>query len=140
MKRVIRTSMRYTQELGEVNDLPSKTVPDMAIPLSVLIDRYVRGIDLEEYREPYWQKDEFYVPDPKSLDLTDIENMRVEVENVAGQLTKDVQVERERRLLESNSDKLAEEEAIKEAKRQLRIEKMKNKFNSKNLGNEAETD
>lgn len=97
--RTIRHSLNYIQEQGQVFLKPTKTVPDMAIPLEVLIDRYVRGIDPMEHRAPYWQTEQespgMYVPDVKSLDLVDIQEMRIQAETVRGQIIKDIQAEKE---------------------------------------------
>ena len=102
--------MNYEESAGEYNDGISLTVPDMAIPLSVLIDRYIRGIDPQELRTPYWQEDGMYIPTPKEMDLVDIEEKRMELEFKFSQIENDVKKERADRQEKALLDKLKKEQ------------------------------
>jgi len=75
--KVVRTSANYdpAEHIGEVNNLPSETIPDQTIPLRKLLENYTRGA-LPVGATPYWDADETI--DPKTLDLVDIQELAME--------------------------------------------------------------
>jgi len=78
MSRLI-SQANYVRPQGEVNNLPSLTVPDMSIPLSVLLDKFTRGQPLPASYNPVYDEDND-LPDPRTLDLVDIQEMRSNLE------------------------------------------------------------
>lgn len=60
----------------EINSLPSLTVPDQSMSMQTILERYARGLPLDDrQRVPFYDGDE-YVPDLKRLDLAQIEDLR----------------------------------------------------------------
>lgn len=79
MNPLIQTGMTY-RETGpqlEKNDLPSETQPDMTMSLQELLERHVRGLDVPQFPGNFEEEGE-YIPDPRSLDLSDIARMKEE--------------------------------------------------------------
>lgn len=60
---------------GEHSDLASLTVPDQDLSLRQLLDNHTRGIGNVSAYTPVYNGDE-YVPHPRSLDLTDLDQLR----------------------------------------------------------------
>ena len=58
---------------GEVNNLPSETIPDQSMSIRTILERYSRGLPISGERTPIWQQGEDYndLPDPKTLDLSE---------------------------------------------------------------------
>lgn len=59
--------------VGEVNTEPSMTQPDMTMSLQELLERHTRGLEVPMYEGVY--DDEDFVPDPRSMDLTDYDGL-----------------------------------------------------------------
>lgn len=77
MNYTITTWLNH-QETGaqeELNNLPSETQPDMTMSLEQLLIRHTKGQDIPIF-QPSYQEDDQYIPNPKSLDLTDIQQMK----------------------------------------------------------------
>lgn len=56
---------------GEINTLPSKTVPDQSLSVKQIMERYAQGLPLEGVRTPVYLGEEFEFPDMERLDLTE---------------------------------------------------------------------
>lgn len=69
--RNVKNSLNYdyTQLKGEINDLPSLTIPDQTMSIRTIVDRYTRGLPVTGFT-PIYEGEEF-IPDPKTLDLTE---------------------------------------------------------------------
>lgn len=93
MRNVI-SSANYVRPLGEVNNSPSLTVPDMSIPLSVLLDRFTRGQPLPATGQPMYDEDNDF-PDPRTLDLVDIQEMRSNLNERSRSLSDEIREKRE---------------------------------------------
>lgn len=65
----------HTEKVGERNKLPSKTVPDQSLSVREILDRYARGLPASGTRQEIWDGEED-LPDPRTLDLADIQEMR----------------------------------------------------------------
>ncbi len=59
--------------IGEVNNLPSETIPDQSMSIRTILDRYSRGLPISGERIPIWQQGDDYndMPDPRTLDLAE---------------------------------------------------------------------
>ena len=55
---------------GEVNNLPSMTIPDQSMSVMELMQRQAQGLPLGGGRKPIWDGEEF-MPDLARLDLTE---------------------------------------------------------------------
>jgi hypothetical protein len=75
----------YQNQLGEVNTLPSMTIPDQTMSIRTIVDRYAKGLPVSAFT-PIYEGEDFYIPDPKTLDLVDraelLENVKQEVEGL----------------------------------------------------------
>ena len=78
----------YTEQKGEVNYLPSMTIPDQTMSIRTIVDRYTRGLPVTGFT-PIYDGEEFYMPDPKTLDLVErqelVEQIKQEVEGLKSQ-------------------------------------------------------
>lgn len=74
----------YKEQQGEVNQLPSMTIPDQTMSIRTIVDRYTRGLPVTGFT-PVYEGEEF-IPDPKTLDLTEraelAEQIKQEVESI----------------------------------------------------------
>lgn len=71
---------------GELNYLPSQTIPDQSLTVKEVIERYTRGIPFEQGKTPLYMDEEDseemdLMPDLKKLDLAEIEELREAVRN-----------------------------------------------------------
>lgn len=84
----------YNDQKGEVNTLPSMTIPDQTMSIRTIVDRYARGLPITSFT-PVYEGDDFYMPDPKTLDLVDraelLENAKQEVESLKSRQWKETQ-------------------------------------------------
>jgi hypothetical protein len=83
----------YTQEKGEVNTLPSMTIPDQTMSIRTIVDRYSRGLPVAAFTPVY--EGEEYIPDPKTLDLAErqelVEQIQQEVDSFRSRQWKETQ-------------------------------------------------
>ena len=68
----------YTQNVGEVNNLPSMTIPDQTMSIRTIVDRYTRGLPVTGFT-PVYEGEDFFMPDPRTLDLTERHEMAEQV-------------------------------------------------------------
>lgn len=59
---------------GEINHQPSLTIPDEALSITEIFQRYARGLGIDGMRQPLYSEDpETDLPDPRRLDLAERE-------------------------------------------------------------------
>jgi len=84
----------YKEQQGEVNTLPSMTIPDQTMSIRTIVDRYTRGLPITGFT-PIYEGEDFYMPDPKTLDLVDraelLESAKQEVESLKSRQWKETQ-------------------------------------------------
>lgn len=84
----------YKDQLGEVNTLPSMTIPDQTMSIRTIVDRYAKGLPVTAFT-PIYEGEDFYMPDPKTLDLVDraelLESAKQEVESLKSRQWKETQ-------------------------------------------------
>ena len=68
----------YTLEQDEVNTLPSMTIPDQTMSIRTIVDRYTRGLPVTGFT-PIYDGEEYFMPDPKTLDLVDRQEMAEQI-------------------------------------------------------------
>jgi len=93
---------------GEVNTLPSETVPDQSMDIRTIINRFAGGLQLPEGKTPVYSED---LPDLRGMDISQIydlkrENLQFikesenEIEAELAEREKNAKDEREKKLLE----------------------------------------
>jgi len=60
---------------GEINVEPSQTIPDHNMTMREIVSRYTRGLPINT-KVPIYDGEEEYYPDPRSLDLTEIQALK----------------------------------------------------------------
>lgn len=111
MGRIIHTSTNYNQLdlFSESNNEPSLTVPDQTLTLRQLLLNHTRGHDLPPERNAVYNED-FDIPDPRKLDLTDLENNRASLSEKKSSIESDLRqlkkmaLEREKKAKEPSGD------------------------------------
>lgn len=88
------TILNYKEHKGEVNKQKSLTVPDQAMSIKQIMERYARGLPIEQFKPIYDEnidEDSEYIPDPRTMDLADrqqfSEQVLQELENIRNQQT-----------------------------------------------------
>ncbi|AXH76588.1 MAG: hypothetical protein [Microviridae sp.] len=74
----IVTIFDYVPTEGEVNTMPSKTVPDQTMSIKEIMQRYGSGQALSQ-KVPVYDGDEDYFPDLRTMDLAEIEQMKLKL-------------------------------------------------------------
>lgn len=67
---VVRSMLNYVPKPGEVNTMPSMTVPDQCMSLQEILKRFARGLPVDGGRVPLYDE-ENDLPDIRTLDLTE---------------------------------------------------------------------
>lgn len=84
----------YNEQKGEVNTLPSMTIPDQTMSIRTIVDRYTKGLPVSAFT-PIYEGEDFYMPDPKTLDLVDraelLESAKQEVASIKSRQWKETQ-------------------------------------------------
>lgn len=66
--------------VGEVNDLPSMTVPDDSMSIREILDRFARGLPIDGFRVPMYDEDND-MPDIRTLDFAERQQLAEMYEN-----------------------------------------------------------
>lgn len=86
---------------GEMNDLPSETIPGQSYSIKELLQRALRGQEIPSYRGDY-DEDPSLESDPlnqDSLDLVDLQPMMSELHDLQDKQAKEVEIQRAKELL-----------------------------------------
>lgn len=84
MKKVLNSlTYDYKQVKGEVNTLPSKTIPDQSMTIKQILERHSRGLPMLGQKVPMYDDTEELTVDPRTMDLTDVQE---ELDNIAGRM------------------------------------------------------
>lgn len=67
------------EKKGEVNNLPSMTVPDQSMTIKEIMDKYTRGIPVNAAKVPIYDEDDD-MPDLRTLDISEIADLRHQYE------------------------------------------------------------
>lgn len=98
----IETSL--SEEVGEVNNLPSETIPGQSYSLKELLQRAMRGQEIPSYRDDY-DDDPSLDRDPlnqNNLDLTDLQPMLSELHELQDKHAKEAALQQARELIAAN--------------------------------------
>jgi len=91
MKKVVNAiTYDHRKVKGEVNYLPSATVPDLTLSVREIFDRYARGSGLP-FKESIWDDDpDAELPNPATLDLVDRADLKVYVDELYVDIDKSI--------------------------------------------------
>lgn len=106
-----RENYSYEKYKGEVNNLPSQTIPNEALSIREILVRYSRGLPIDGKIPIYDEEND--LPDPRKMDLADWETMQIEareeVQRIKSAHEKQLQVQQE-----AKTKKLKEYEEFQE--------------------------
>ena len=69
----------HTEQQYEINKQKSLTVPDQAMSIKEILNRFARGLDVEGFRPIYDDENvslDDYIPDPRNMDLAEREEYK----------------------------------------------------------------
>lgn len=107
---------------GEVFTLPSMTIPDQALTVREIMDRYSRGLPLDGQRVPIYEGEEEGMPDFRNMDLSEIEDYKLAVAQELADIKK---------RLNDQMKKATTEEEVKQLKEELAKFKAAEQINQK---------
>jgi hypothetical protein len=76
------TILNYKEYKGQVNKQKSLTVPDQALSIKEIMNRYARGLPIEQFKPLYDEnidEDSEYIPDPRTMDLADRQEFKEQI-------------------------------------------------------------
>jgi len=76
------TILNYKEYKGQVNKQKSLTVPDQAMSIKTILDRFARGLPVEQFKPIYEEnidEDSDYIPDPRTMDLADRQEFKEQI-------------------------------------------------------------
>jgi hypothetical protein len=76
------TILNYKEYKGQVNKQKSLTVPDQALSIKQILERYARGLPIEQFKPIYEQnidEDSEFIPDPSTMDLADRQEFKEQI-------------------------------------------------------------
>jgi hypothetical protein len=96
----------------EVNNEPSETVPDQAMSIRTILERYSRGLPISGERTPIWQQGDDYndLPDLRTLDLSERQEFTEQYQQELKSLQKTLKSEKKHSDLQKISDISSEEQ------------------------------
>lgn len=69
---------KHFEVKGKVFTQPSMTVPDQSMSIKTILERYARGLPVGGRLDEYYDEDDI-MPDYRTLDLSEIQELREEV-------------------------------------------------------------
>lgn len=105
------TRYNRKKEIPVVNDQPSKTVPDQALSVKEILQRYAQGrpLHIDNSSRLTYTGDE-YAPDVRTMDLVDIDRLKADTQEEINRLNNELNKpplppkESETRVAEKNAD------------------------------------
>jgi len=91
---------------GEINNLPSQTIPDQTLSVRELLVRYAKGLPLDGMKQPIWEGEDGDAIDPRRLDLAE----RQELEIAARQELAEIEERLKSKKVEKTTAKLSKED------------------------------
>lgn len=71
----ITTFLNYQPDPGEINLSPTMTVPDQSMAIREIMSRFSRGLPVGGQRVALFTEEGEEMPDPRTLDLTDLQEI-----------------------------------------------------------------
>lgn len=119
----------------EVNKLSSMTIPDQTMSIQEILSRYARGLPIEG-KEPVYHGEE-YVPDIKTMDLADRQELVEQHREHVDKLNRKFVEEESKRKAKKLSKEKDDQAALRDAEHDPEVEKDINPNPGKNLGSGA---
>lgn len=109
----VKTFLNYDQfdRDDEVNNLPSLTIPDQAMSVRTILDRYSRGLPVTGFNPVYEGEDEYF-PDLKTLDLSERQDLLDRTRSRIAELQSIEFNKNNERVLDKNNERVLEKESI----------------------------
>lgn len=85
---------------------PSKTIPNQSMTVQEIVQRFAQGLPFDQQRVPVYHGEETFLPDPKTLDLVEIADLKAQNEEQIKKLQKQAQDEKKPKIKQKT---LAEE-------------------------------
>lgn len=86
---------------GEVNTLPSKTIPDQAMSIREIINRSQKGLPVTGVSVPlYNETEDGIMPDLRNMDISEIYELKIRIQQKEKEIKKQLEEEAEKRQLE----------------------------------------
>jgi len=63
---------------GEINNLPSQTIPEQTLSVRELLVRYAKGLPLDGMKQPIWEGEDGDPIDPRRLDLAERQELEIQ--------------------------------------------------------------
>jgi hypothetical protein len=92
MKKIVFKSAINADEFpydGEFNNEPSMTVPDQTMSIQTILERYARGLPIGGRTDEWYDEDDT-MPDYRTLDLTEIAELKQSVKDTIESYQKNV--------------------------------------------------
>lgn len=89
MKKIV-SMLNYSPSVGEVNNEPSMTVPDQAMSIQEMLERFARGLPVGGARAAFYDE-ENDLPDLRTLDLEERAQLAMSYQDELRELRKGVQ-------------------------------------------------
>jgi hypothetical protein len=78
-----KTILDYKEYKGQVNKQKSLTVPDQAMSIKQIMERFARGLPVEQFKPIYDEnidEDSEFLPDPITMDLADRQAFKEQIQ------------------------------------------------------------
>lgn len=100
--------------VGEINDEPSMAVPNQSLTVREILARHTRGLPVTGNINSYYDEneDDIYMPDIKTLDLSEIDDYKAKYADILKRRKKDIDDK-------AKADKAAEIEKYAAMEREL---------------------
>lgn len=81
-KPTINTPWNRRQPVGEINSLPSMTIPDQTMSIPEILRRFASGLPLQGNKNPIYDGEDDILEgiDPRTLDISEIHELRENME------------------------------------------------------------
>jgi len=107
---MLRKHYDWSHKLATPNNLPSKTIPDQALPIKTMLDRHARGLPLVGNSTPPQYFGETHIPDINRMDFADRETYLRNMGDVYNAHKSALEAEKKRKEAE---DKRSADEALR---------------------------
>lgn len=101
----IRTYYNRPETKGESSNMPSKTVPDQSMTIAEIISRTQKGLPVSGVRVPmYNETEDGVLPDISKMDISEIYELKRQIEKTEKDLRKKLQQEQEEEQLKQTEE------------------------------------
>lgn len=85
---IVKNPLNFVKPEGKICDEASQTVPDQSLTVRQIMDRYAKGLPLTNEKTPIFEEENEPTNgiNPKTLDLVDIQALKIENQNTIEEL------------------------------------------------------